>query len=592
MMKTKRFSLIARQMAFVFVLLVGCGSSDPARDKLMNVPGNSAQMPSWEATKLSETGMPDIAPETYVAAGRMHESQGRLTRAAAQYRMAIQLDPKHVEAHNRLGLVLCQMQQFKEADAVLAKAIELAPDRPHLHNNRGFSYLIQMRWTEAEQSFRKALELQPDFARAHVNLGMVLAQQGRFDEAMRHFLIVVPAEDAWFNIGLMYQSKSRPAEAARAFKTALKCNAKMAAAQQCLNKLPQEISSSAKPFDNLTALAVTPKANSLPEQPQPPAEAVVVAATQPETDSRPPTVQSAHEDIRTAAESADLTFEEPFEPTSELLETAQMPQSEPSMPIQESLAFDQVPQTEALAEVIEPTPDTSPAPQEEESIRGGPLDPQILAALMNSEPFNVNDNLPEVDPFVESSEQENEEVEPATEETPAVAERVETAAPAMANTTSQPTSITYDLLGGQDANDLFALNWMSKNSADEQFEIVLSVPPPLPPAARNAVLISTRPAAEAPTPEELRTVIEALLQLSHSPTDAMPKPYSGPTSTRSAAGTPQSQPAAGREQALGQPDMTAETNVPEQDEIWRRPLWDDLEAFGPEEPSGSTTSDD
>ena len=46
---------------------------------------------------------------------------------------------------------------------------------------------------------------------------MALAQQERFDEAMKHFLTVVPMEDAWFNIGLMYQSKSRPAEAARAF---------------------------------------------------------------------------------------------------------------------------------------------------------------------------------------------------------------------------------------------------------------------------------------------------------------------------------------------------------------------------------------
>lgn len=590
MTKMKRFSLIARQTAFVSVLLVGCGSSDSTREKLMNVPGNSAQMPSWEATKQSETGMPDIAPETYVAAGRMHESQGRLTRAAAQYRMAIQLDPRHVEAHNRLGLVLCQMQQFKEADAVLAKAVELAPGRPHLHNNQGFSFLVQMRWTEAERSFRKALELQPDFARAHMNLGMVLAQQDRFDEAMKHFVTVVPVEDAWFNIGLMYQSKSRPAEAARAFKTALKYNAKMAAAQQCLNKLPQEISGSATPFDSLTALAATPKVKPLPEQPQPPVESLIVATTQPEADGQPPTVQPALGDIRTA-ESPDLTFEEPFESPSEMLETAQTVEHGPSTPIRESSAFDQVPPTEALAEVIEPTPDSSPAPQEEESIHGRPLDPQILAALMNTDPFNMNDNLPEIDPLTESPDQENNQVEPATE-TPAVAERVETTTPPIANTTSQPTSITYDFLGSQAPNDLFAMNWMSKNATDEQFEIVLSVPPPLPPAARNAVLISTQPTTEAPTPEELRTVVEALLQLSHSPTDAMPKPYSVPTSTRPAAGGPQSQPAAGRTPTPGQPDVTAGTNVPDQDQVWRRPLWDDLEAFGPEEPSRSTTPDD
>ena len=115
MIKTKRLRLIGRQMAFMSVLLVGCGPSDSAKQKLMNAAKDSSQIPSWEGTKQSETGMPDITPETYLAAGQMHETQGRLTRAAAQYRMAIQLYPQHVEAHNRLGLVLCQMQQFNEA---------------------------------------------------------------------------------------------------------------------------------------------------------------------------------------------------------------------------------------------------------------------------------------------------------------------------------------------------------------------------------------------------------------------------------------------------------------------------------------------
>jgi hypothetical protein len=38
---------------------------------------------------LSETATPEIQPDTHVAAGRLHETQGRLARAAEQYQLAI-----------------------------------------------------------------------------------------------------------------------------------------------------------------------------------------------------------------------------------------------------------------------------------------------------------------------------------------------------------------------------------------------------------------------------------------------------------------------------------------------------------------------
>lgn len=583
MTKIKRLSLIARQMAFMSVLLVGCGSPDSARQKLVNSANNSSQMPSWEATKQSETGMPDITSDTYVAAGRMHETQGRLTRAAAQYRMAIQLDPQNVEAHNRLGLVLCQMQQFNEADAELAKAIALAPNRPHLHNNLGFSYLIQMRWTEAEQSLQKALELQPDFARAHMNLGMVLAQQDRFDEAMRHFLAVVPTQDAWFNIGLMYQSKSRPAEAARAFKTALKLSPAMAAARQCLDKLPPDASSSAQPFESLTALASAPKPQPVvPQAPQPPIESVAVAAaTQPGTSGQPA-------EVLHTAETPESAFVEPFAPESEPpVEMAETPQPGPSGPVQESSAVNGLPQEASIAETFEVTPE-----QEQGSTQDGPLDPQIVAALMGTGIIEPPDGLPEMDLFAEFR-QANSEIPEPVGRTPAVAERTQTKAMPMAGPTTRPSdgSSYYDFLAGEGPKDLFAINWMPEDRAEDPFEIVLSSRPPMPPTARNAVQMATKPSSDAPTPEEFRVIIEALLDLSHSPTDAMPKPYSVPTTTRPSDAAPQSQPEAGQTRTPEQINMTVEANVPEPEGVWRRPLWDDLEAFGPEEPSASATPD-
>ncbi len=207
-------------------------SAELNRQRLSGFPSDLAEP--------REAVSPKILPETHVAAGRLHESQGKLGRAAEQYRLAIAAQPNHVEAHNRLGIVLDGLGKFDEADRAFARAIRLAPGRADLRNNLAFSYIMQRRWPEAQVELNKALELQPDFARARVNLAMVMAQQDLFEEAFENFNRVLRPEDAWYNMGLMYQSRKRPVEAAQAFKQALQANPKLTAAQKRLELLPPE----------------------------------------------------------------------------------------------------------------------------------------------------------------------------------------------------------------------------------------------------------------------------------------------------------------------------------------------------------------
>lgn len=188
----------------------------------------------------------EILPETHMAAGRLHESQNRLARAVEQYRLAVAIKPDHVEALNRLGIVLDRLGRFKEADKAFRDAIAAAPDQAYLHNNLAFSCIMQLNWREAEIVLTKALELKPDFARARVNLAMALAQQERFDEALTQFQTVLPAEDAYYNMGLMYQSKHQLVDAARSFKAALELNPQMIAARKRLEMLPADVVSEAE----------------------------------------------------------------------------------------------------------------------------------------------------------------------------------------------------------------------------------------------------------------------------------------------------------------------------------------------------------
>jgi len=242
--------------------LTGCatpgGPNTPAGQQPIS------KLPNETSLDMPELDDHEILPETHMAAGRLHESQNRPARAVEQYRLAVALKPDYVEALNRLGIVLDQLGRFKEADKAFRDAIAAAPDQAYLYNNLAFSCMMQLNWREAATALNRALALKPDFARARVNLAMALSQMERFDEALTQFQTVLPAEDAYYNMGLMYQSKRRLAEAARSFKAALDLNPEMIAARQRLDMLPADIISKAEQQQEATA---SPAPNELDTAP-------------------------------------------------------------------------------------------------------------------------------------------------------------------------------------------------------------------------------------------------------------------------------------------------------------------------------------
>ncbi len=219
----------------------------------------SVAKPSPNPDEVPEAKSPEILPMTHLSAARLHESNGHLPRAAEQYQQVIAMNPNELEAHNRLGIVLDRLGRFKEADDVFNKAIKRFPREASLRNNLAFSYIMQSRWRDAETELNEALSIRPDFARARVNLGMVLAQQEKYEQALDQFKAALPREDAYYNIGLMYQSQRRPEDAARAFQKALQQNPKMVAAQKRLDMLPPEV---VKAVKESAAATASPPANA------------------------------------------------------------------------------------------------------------------------------------------------------------------------------------------------------------------------------------------------------------------------------------------------------------------------------------------
>jgi Tfp pilus assembly protein PilF len=208
--------------------------------------GDPQQVPA--ATKDRSTGETpiDLPPakieaRTYLAAARLHESQKRPIPALEQYQHALAEDPRNVHIMVRMGFLYDTLGNSEMAQKVYLEALRCEPNNAQLHNNLGFSYILRQRWQEAESALVRAIELAPEFARARVNLGMVLGQRGQFDDALRQFQMVLPPEEAYYNLGLMYQSKRKVVEAAEAYKRALDANPKLIAAQEQLNRMPADV---------------------------------------------------------------------------------------------------------------------------------------------------------------------------------------------------------------------------------------------------------------------------------------------------------------------------------------------------------------
>jgi tetratricopeptide (TPR) repeat protein len=104
--------------------------------------------------------------------------------AIAEYKKAIELDPKNAPAHNNLGNALRQKGRLDEAIAEYHKAIRLDPKFALAHDNVGIALTDKGRVDDAIAEFQKAIELDPKLATAHINFGNALRQKGRLDDAI------------------------------------------------------------------------------------------------------------------------------------------------------------------------------------------------------------------------------------------------------------------------------------------------------------------------------------------------------------------------------------------------------------------------
>jgi len=126
------------------------------------------------------------SPRAYNNLGVEYYDIGRVKKAIASYKKAIEIYPKYVLAHNNLGVAYQAIEKNEEAIASFKKAIELNPEYIDAYNNLANMYMISGKKERAISVYNKVIEMNPDHAGAYNNLAVAYYYQKEYSLAVEY----------------------------------------------------------------------------------------------------------------------------------------------------------------------------------------------------------------------------------------------------------------------------------------------------------------------------------------------------------------------------------------------------------------------
>ncbi len=116
-----------------------------------------------------------------------HSQHQHFSAAIHTYKTIIQLNPKYVEAYDKLGRLYMGLNFTEKAITQFQQVLQLNPDAVEAHVRLGWLYNSQEKYDQAEMHLQKAVEKMPKLTLAYHGLAEIYMQQGHFEKAIKTY---------------------------------------------------------------------------------------------------------------------------------------------------------------------------------------------------------------------------------------------------------------------------------------------------------------------------------------------------------------------------------------------------------------------
>jgi tetratricopeptide (TPR) repeat protein len=128
--------------------------------------------------------------------GQLRADQGQRGVAIADFRAALEFDPKCWRALHNRGVTLAQSGQFAEAFDDITRVIQLNPKFAKAYSNRATLYVQAGDTEKAIADYQAAIQIDPTLTQALIGHARVCHMTGRLDEALESFDAAANQDDA------------------------------------------------------------------------------------------------------------------------------------------------------------------------------------------------------------------------------------------------------------------------------------------------------------------------------------------------------------------------------------------------------------
>ena len=177
--------------------------------------------------------------------GALFGQAGKMDKALVANQNVVRLDPKDINAHFNLGVVLKELAKLEQAEASYSQAITLKPDYASAHNNLGNVLKELGKLEQAEASYSQAITLKPEFSQTHFNLGVVLKELGKLEQAEASYSQAITLKpdyaSAHNNLGNVLKELGKLEQAEASYSQAITLKPDYAGAHNNLGNVQKEL---------------------------------------------------------------------------------------------------------------------------------------------------------------------------------------------------------------------------------------------------------------------------------------------------------------------------------------------------------------